>query len=147
MIRKSLFLFAVFMLATIISCKKKELPVVVKMKFAKIDFSKQTHDFGTIKEGDKVKTDFDFINTGETALIITQAFGSCGCTIPEYPREAIKPGEKGVIKISFDSNGKSGAQDKTITIISNTYTGIETLGVKANVTPKSGATQNKQKQK
>ena len=61
MIRKSLFLFAVFMLATIISCKKKELPVVVKMKFAKIDFSKQTHDFGTIKEGDKVKTDFDFI--------------------------------------------------------------------------------------
>ena len=107
----------------------------------KIDFSKRVHDFGTIQEGVTVKTNFTFTNTSDIDLIITQVYGSCGCTVPEYPREPVKPGEKKNITISFNSQGKSGVQDMNITIISNTYSGIENLGIKAIVTPKIGITQ------
>ncbi len=138
MIRKKIFLAVIFMFVLTTSCKKKEAIVPIKMKFAKIDFSKMAHDFGTIKEGDKVKTDFEFTNSGETDLIITQAFGSCGCTIPEYPKESIKPGNKGAIEILYDAHGKSGVQDVSVTIIANTYTGMETLTIKTTVTPKKG---------
>lgn len=129
------------MLVLLISCKKKEIPMEMNMNFAKIDFSKRVHDFGTINEGEIVKTSFSFTNTSDTDLIITQVYGSCGCTVPDYPREPVKPGAKSVINISFDSHGKSGVQDMNITIISNTYTGIENLGIKAIVTPKSGVAQ------
>ena len=138
MIRKKIFLAVIFIFVSTTSCKKEEVIVPIKMKFAKIDFSKMVHDFGTIKEGDKVKTDFEFTNSGETDLIITQAFGSCGCTIPEYPKEPIKPGNKGTIEIFYDAHGKSGVQDVSVTIIANTYTGMETLTIKTTVTPKKG---------
>ncbi|WP_310381645.1 DUF1573 domain-containing protein [Flavobacterium sp.] len=139
--RKFLFLCAFSMLVLLFSCKKKETSMEMNMNFAKIDFSKRVHDFGTINEGDKVKTSFSFTNTSDTDLIITQVYGSCGCTVPEYPREPVKTGEKKNINISFDSHGKSGVQDMSITIISNTYSGIENLGIKAIVTPKSGVAQ------
>jgi len=85
-----------------------------------IKFDADSYNFGKIKQGDKVTHDFKFENTGKTPLIITGAVASCGCTTPEWPKEPVKPGDSGVIKVTFNSTGKSGLQDKLITITSNT---------------------------
>lgn len=107
-------------------------------KYATMDFSKKLHDFGTINQGDKVKTVFSFTNNGQADLIIVSASGSCGCTVPEYPKTPIKPGEKGDIKVEFNSSGKSGQQNKTVTIVANTVNGNEVLNITASITPKTG---------
>lgn len=86
---------------------------------AVLSFEKSSHDFGKIKAGEKVHYDFNFTNTGKTPLIISSATATCGCTVPETPKEPIKPGESSVIKVIFDSTGKSGLQDKVITVASN----------------------------
>jgi hypothetical protein len=84
-----------------------------------LSFEKPGYDFGKIKEGEKVHYDFKFTNTGKSPLIISNATATCGCTIPEWPKEPIKPGATGVIKVVFDSTGKSGMQDKVVTVTSN----------------------------
>ncbi len=83
-------------------------------------FEKESHDFGKIKQGDKVNYDFKFTNTGKSPLIISEAHATCGCTIPEWPKAPVKPGESGVIKVTFNSAGKTGLQDKQITCTANT---------------------------
>jgi hypothetical protein len=83
-------------------------------------FEKESHDFGKIKQGDKVSYDFKFTNNGKSPLIITDAVASCGCTTPEWPKTPVKPGESGIIKVVFNSAGKTGLQDKQITITANT---------------------------
>ena len=99
-------------------------------------FDKTSHDFGTINEGEKVTTEFSFTNTGKTDLIIVDARGSCGCTVPKYPKNvAIKPGESETITVSFDSSNKPGVQQKSVTLSANTASGREMLRIKANVTP------------
>src|ERR1700760_762256 len=85
-----------------------------------IKFDKESFDFGKIKQGDKVTYDFKFTNTGKSPLIIKDAIASCGCTKPEWPTTPIKPGESGAIKVTFNSVGKMGLQDKQITITANT---------------------------
>jgi ribosomal protein L30E len=83
-------------------------------------FDKESYDFGKIRQGAKVTYDFKFTNTGNSPLIITSAVATCGCTTPEYPKIPVKPGEGGVIHVTFDSAGKQGLQDKMITITANT---------------------------
>jgi hypothetical protein len=83
-------------------------------------FENESHDFGKITQGDVVHYDFKFTNTGKSPLIITNATATCGCTTPEYPRDPIKPGSTGVIKVTFNSAGKKGLQDKQITVTANT---------------------------
>lgn len=83
-------------------------------------FEKETHDFGKITEGDKISYDYKFTNTGKAPLIISDARASCGCTIPEWPKTPIKPGESSVIKVTFDSHSKVGLQDKQIVVTANT---------------------------
>jgi hypothetical protein len=83
-------------------------------------FEKESHDFGKIKQGDKVSYDFKFTNNGKSPLIITDAVASCGCTTPDWPKTPVKPGESGLIKVVFNSAGKTGLQDKQITITANT---------------------------
>jgi hypothetical protein len=83
-------------------------------------FEKESHDFGKIKTGDKVNYDFKFTNTGKSPLIISEAHATCGCTIPEWPKAPVKPGESGIIKVTFNSAGKTGLQDKQITVTANT---------------------------
>ena len=83
-------------------------------------FENDVHDFGKIKEGDKVTYEFQFVNTGKSPLIITDATATCGCTKPEYNPAPVKPGDKGAIKVTFNSAGKNGMQDKMITITANT---------------------------
>ncbi|MDP9080588.1 MAG: DUF1573 domain-containing protein [Bacteroidota bacterium] len=87
---------------------------------AAMKFENDAHDFGKIKTGDKVSYDFKFTNTGSSPLIITDAVATCGCTKPEWPKTPVKPGESGMIHVTFNSAGKSGLQDKQITITANT---------------------------
>ncbi|MBB2145412.1 DUF1573 domain-containing protein [Pedobacter sp. LMG 31464] len=94
-------------------------PAVLAEDAPKVKFEKEIYDFGVIKQGEKVQTSFKFTNTGKTPLIITDATATCGCTAPEYPKTPVKPGEEGVIKVTFDSTGKMGMQDKVVTITSN----------------------------
>lgn len=83
-------------------------------------FEFDSHDFGKVKAGEKVTFDFKFVNTGKSPLIITEAHASCGCTVPEWPKEPIQPGQGGKIKVTFDSSNKSGLMDKQVTVTANT---------------------------
>ena len=96
-------------------------------------FSEELHDFGTIKDGDVVEHVFSFTNTGEAPLIISDAKGSCGCTVPEWPKEPIPVGGKGELKVKFNSKNKPGIQNKTVTITANTWPETQRLRIKANV--------------
>lgn len=100
---------------------------------AEIKFDEEEFNFGTIKQGDKAEHTFTFTNTGKEPLIITNAAGSCGCTVPVWTKEPIKKGEKGTIQVTFNSAGKQGMQDKTITITSNAVTTTKVLHLKGNV--------------
>ena len=81
-------------------------PAVPAGPITTIAFEETEYDFGMVMEGEKVVHDYKFTNTGEEPLIISNAKGSCGCTVPDWPREPIAPGESGVIKVQFDSKNK-----------------------------------------
>jgi hypothetical protein len=100
---------------------------------AEFKFENMEYNYGTIKQGDKVEYTFNFTNTGKEPLIITNAQGSCGCTVPDWPKEPIKKGETGKIKVTFNSAGKMGLQDKTVTITSNAKTNPVVLHIKGNI--------------
>ncbi len=105
-------------------------------KLAVIGFEKTKHDFGRINEGDKVSTTFTFKNTGKVPLIIRDAQGSCGCTVPKWPSEPIPVGREGSIEVTFDSNGKSGQTEKTVTVTANTQPSNTVLILKSTIIPK-----------
>jgi Protein of unknown function (DUF1573) len=102
----------------------------------KVKVEKAIYDFGTIVQGEKVHYDFKFKNNGKTPLIITDASATCGCTVPEYPKQPIKPGEEGTIKVIFNSTGKIGIQDKVVTITSNANPKFEELHLVGEVKEK-----------
>jgi hypothetical protein len=85
---------------------------------AKIEFAKETHDYGKIKNGADPYCSFEFKNTGDAPLIISDAKGSCGCTVPEWPKEPIAPGAKATIKVRYDTK-REGVISKNVTIMSN----------------------------
>ncbi|MES2279181.1 MAG: DUF1573 domain-containing protein [Bacteroidota bacterium] len=85
-----------------------------------IKFDSEAFDFGKIKTGDKVTHEYKFKNEGKSPLIISDSYATCGCTKPEWPHTPIKPGESGTIKVTFSSEGKSGLQDKQVTVVANT---------------------------
>lgn len=95
------------------------------------------HDFGTINEGQKVVHVYKIKNTGEAPLVIQSAQPSCGCTVPEWTKDPIPVGGSGFVKAEFDSNGKPGIQNKTITVTANTWPKVTTLRFKAMVTAKA----------
>jgi hypothetical protein len=98
-------------------------------------FVKPAQDFGKIKSGSKVTSDFKFTNTGKSPLIITDAVATCGCTKPEWPKGPIKPGESGNIHVTFNSAGKMGLQDKMITVTANTSPAQNMVHLIGEVTP------------
>jgi len=103
----------------------------------KLQFEKTEHDFGVIQEGDIVETVFVFKNSGKSELIISSAKGNCGCTVPEWPKQPIMPGEEGRIKVKFNSDRKPNLQQKQVTLVTNTENGKEILKIKAQVIPRS----------
>ena len=98
-----------------------------------IKFEEETHDFGRITQGEKVAFGFKFKNTGGSNLIISSANGSCGCTIPEYPKKPILPGEEATVNVVFASEGKSGVVEKSITIVTNCEPSTRIIYIKANI--------------
>ncbi|MCP4443368.1 MAG: DUF1573 domain-containing protein [Aureispira sp.] len=96
-------------------------------------FEATEHDFGKIKHGDAVSHVFKFTNNGKFPLKITNAKGSCGCTVPQWPKEAIAPGAQGEIKVTFNSKGKSNQQAKSVTLTANTNPANTRLIIRAFV--------------
>lgn len=88
-----------------------------------LTFEEKVHNFGEITAGEKVEYSFKFTNTGTSPLIIEDAISSCGCTVPEWPKEPIKPGQSGYMKVVFDSHGKSGYTEKEISVKINNNDG------------------------
>ncbi|WP_316830078.1 DUF1573 domain-containing protein [Pedobacter aquatilis] len=101
-----------------------------------ITFERDIYDFEKIKQGEKVQHEFKFKNTGKSPLIISNATATCGCTIPETPKEPILPGKEGTIKVVFNSEGKMGMQDKVVTITSNANPNISTVHLVGEVLEK-----------
>lgn len=102
-----------------------------------IAFETTDHDFGTINEGQKVTYTYKVKNTGEAPLIIQSAQPSCGCTVPTFSKEPIPVGGTGFVTAEFDSSGKPGINNKTITVTANTWPKVTTLRFKAMVTPQA----------
>ena len=108
----------------------KQVPVM--------EFEKSEHDFGIIEQGTPQETIFTFTNTGNAPLVITNATSSCGCTVPNPPKEPIAPGEKGELVVKFNGSGQNQVT-KTITVVANTTKGSELLRIKAFVNPRGAA--------
>lgn len=85
-----------------------------------ITFDEMVHNFGNIVQGEKVEYSFKFTNTGNKDLLITDASSSCGCTVPDWPKEPLRPGKSAYMKVVFNSAGKDGFTEKEITIKANT---------------------------
>lgn len=106
----------------------------------KMKFEKEVHDFGKITQGDRVSCAFKFTNAGGSDLIISSANGSCGCTVPDYPKQPVRPGESGVINVQFNSEGKSNKQQKTVTLVTNCEPNTTVLTITADVMAPKTAT-------
>lgn len=98
-----------------------------------IQFAEESFDFGNINDGDIVEHTFKFKNTGEAPLIISNATATCGCTVPQWPKEPIPVGGEGEILVRFNSKNKPGRQAKTVTVTANTYPSANKVRINANV--------------
>ena len=91
------------------------------------------HDFGEIIQGESVEYQFKFSNTGNAPLVITNAKGSCGCTVPDWPKQAIAPGETEYLRVTYDSKGRKGPFNKKVTITANTLPNTNILYITGDV--------------
>ncbi|MDN5204972.1 DUF1573 domain-containing protein [Fulvivirgaceae bacterium BMA10] len=101
----------------------------------KIVFAENKYDFKDITQGDKVSHTFQFENVGNEPLIISDVLTTCGCTVPQYPKEPIAPGKSGKIDVVFNSRGKQGVQNKVVTIVSNAVNSRARVSLVGNVLP------------
>ena len=112
------------------------LTAVMAQKPAEIKFDKTSHNFGTFSEKDpKVTCTFTYTNVGETPLVVNQAIASCGCTVPEYTKTPVQPGEKGEIKVTYNGAGKfPGHFKKSITVRTNGAVEMTRLYIEGDMT-------------
>lgn len=99
-----------------------------------ISFDNNMHDFGRITEGESIAYSFHFRNTGKSDLVISNCSASCGCTVADYPKKRIAPGEEGYVTVSFNSRGKIGQQYQEVTVLSNAQPSRVMLKITAQVT-------------
>lgn len=102
---------------------------------AQISFKESSHDFGDIKQGDKVEYTFEYTNTGQAPLILSNVQTTCGCTVPKWSKEPLAPGQSSKITATFNSTGKMGRQNKVITVFSNAVNPEERVSIVSNVLP------------
>ncbi|MEL7021356.1 MAG: DUF1573 domain-containing protein [Bacteroidota bacterium] len=100
-----------------------------------ITFAETEFNFGTVTEGEKVSHTYSFTNTGAEPLILSNAKGSCGCTVPQWPKEPIAPGESGEITVEFNSKNKKGQRNQKVTVTANTNPAQTVILLKGNVEP------------
>ncbi|HXH18899.1 MAG TPA: DUF1573 domain-containing protein [Chitinophagales bacterium] len=103
-----------------------------------MSFEFEKYDFGDIKEGEEASVDFVFTNTGKKNLVITDVVASCSCTASSWPKEPVAPGQKATITASYDTKGKSGSFNKSITITSNAREETKRIFIKGNVISSGG---------
>lgn len=143
--KKSILLVALCVAFTFTSCKDNAADKVneenvataadrdaASAKYAAMSFEETEFDFGEIQRGTHVEHLFSFKNTGDAPLVIVDAKSSCGCTVPEWTKEPIAPGENGTLLVKFDGSGQNQVS-KTITVTANTEKGTERLTIKAFV--------------
>lgn len=148
--KNAFFVFAALLSFVLFSCKSDapasavtETPqdatsTEVVQATTSMAVDRMDHDFGDIADnGGNVETKFTITNTGSNPLLISEAKGSCGCTVPDYPRDPIQPGESRDILVSFDPAGKEGAQNKTVTIMANTEPATTVINLRSNIIKKS----------
>ncbi|SNR16894.1 DUF1573 domain-containing protein [Tenacibaculum jejuense] len=111
----------------------------IKVGAPEVVFDREIHDFGVVDEGFVVETSFKVTNTGKSDLVITDAKASCGCTVPTWPKEPIKPGQTSEVQVKFNTSGKPNKQSKTVTLYTNTVKGREEVKISGMVTPKKKA--------
>jgi len=104
-----------------------------KVLMPKVQMDEAIFDFGEMQQGESVTHDFLLKNIGDANLIISTAKGSCGCTVPEWPKEPIAKGEQATIKVTFNSVGKSGKQNKTVTLVTNAIPNTKVITITGNV--------------
>lgn len=104
-----------------------------KVEIPEIEMLETSFDFGEMQQGESVTHDFILKNVGEANLIISAAKGSCGCTVPEWPKAPISQGEEATIKVTFNSAGKSGKQSKTVTLVTNAIPNTKVLTINGNI--------------
>jgi hypothetical protein len=121
-----LFLFSAS--ATVISQDKKA-------DGPQLTFQDESHDFGTIKEGIIAEFNFKFTNTGNQPLILMDVRPSCGCTTPDWSKEPVQPGKTGVIHVKYNSAGRPGKFNKSITVTTNIPNETKVLFISGTVTP------------
>ncbi|MFO7829202.1 MAG: DUF1573 domain-containing protein [Bacteroidales bacterium] len=141
--RKYLFLILLFIVQIVYSCSYKNDKKSGDDHFknnitgtSDVKFDTLYHDFGTLVQGEKVSYIFNYKNTGQSGLIIKDAYSTCGCAVANYTKQPVPTGEKGTIEIVFDSTGKQGVQYKNIMLKMNTSQEKHTLSIKANVIKK-----------
>lgn len=126
---KNLFLGLLLAGTTLVACNQTKstdeakadgTTTTVNANAPVMKFELESYDFGKVKAGEKVTYEFKFTNTGQSPLIISNATATCGCTVPEWPKAPVQPGQGGNIKVTFDSANKEGLQDKQITVTANT---------------------------
>jgi len=100
---------------------------------AKIVFDEEIHNFGIAAEGGEITHTFKFTNEGKTPLLISEARSTCGCTVPNWPKEPIEPGESNEINVRFNTKNRVGYQDKAITLYTNTFAGKKVLRLQGEV--------------
>ena len=128
--KKSFILYFVLLFSTI-ALQAQEIAVTSQDS---IIFEKTTHDYGTIAQGGDGNCEFVFTNKGTSPLILTNVQASCGCTVPEWPREPVSPGKSGVIKVAYNTNSP-GSFRKSVTVSSTAVNSSVYLVITGNVTP------------
>lgn len=104
------------------------------MAQAVIKFDKTNHNFGTFKESQKLHHEFVFTNTGDKPLVIQQAYSSCGCTVPSFPKDPIAPGAKGKLTVIYNGKGKfPGHMKKSITVRTNAANSMVRVYIEGNM--------------
>ena len=103
--------------------------------FAQIAFDKVNFDFGDVVQGEKIEHVFEFRNEGRTPLILSNVLSTCGCTVPQWPKEPVPYDSTGIVKVIFDSSSKIGRQNKVVTIRSNSKEGDFRLRISGMVLP------------
>lgn len=104
-----------------------------KVAMPEIEINNDSFDFGEIEQNKSINVEFLLKNVGDAPLLIRTAKGSCGCTVPEWPREAIQAGEDAIIKVVFNSGKKKGKQNKTVTLVTNAIPSVKVLTIKGMI--------------
>jgi len=143
---RTLQFIALIIVLTLLSCMSDERKITTDfvknplsadpnhmVSMPKIQMEEDSYDFGDIIQGELVAHEFVVRNIGNDKLLINSAKGSCGCTVPVWPKEPILPGEEATIKVTFNSAGREGVQRKTVTLVTNVIPNTKVITIKGNV--------------